>query len=209
MVEARQGALGLYYGSPYNSSAPLTIGQMQVNAEYLYHAFVDSGWTLESLCGMLGNMQVESGLNPGRWQDDRVGGDPTGHGYGLVQWTPYTNYTNWAVNYGWSDPSIMDANVSRINYEMANGLQWIPTVAYPFTFGAFKSSTASPDYLAMAFLANYERPGDPNQPIRGVYAMNWYNYLRGLHPPTPTGGKKSKFPWVLYANKLRTNHLTK
>lgn len=206
MVEQRNGVLGVYYGSPYNSSGPLTIGQMKVNAEYLYHAFVDSGWTLEALCGMLGNMQVESSLNPGRWEGDVVGGDPTAHGYGLVQWTPYTNYTDWAVNYGWSDPSVIDANVSRINYEMANGLQWIPTISYPFTFGAYKDSTASPYDLALAFLANYERPANPNQPIRGQYALEWYDYLKGLHP-TPITAKKSKFPWVLYARKLRNKGL--
>ena len=204
MVEERTGALGTYYGSPYNSSGALTIGQMKVNADYLYYAFVNSaGWTLEALCGMLGNMQVESSLNPGRWENDSVGGDPINHGYGLAQWTPYTNYTNWATSYGWSDPSTMDANVSRINYELANNLQWIPTLSYPYTFGAFTQSTASPYDLALAFLANYERPADPNQPIRGEYAMDWYNYLLGLHPKPIIG--KRKFPWVLYSGKFRIN----
>lgn len=200
MVESRTGTYGTYYGSPYNSSAPLNMSQMQTNAEYIYASLSASGWTLNSICGMLGNMQVESSINPGRWENDSVGGDPTAHGYGLVQWTPYTNYTNWATSSGYSDPSIMDANLARINYELANNIQWIPTLQYPMSFQAFKESTASPDILALAFLANYERPADPNQPIRGEYALAWYEYLGGIIPTTP---KKHRFRWILYANKLR------
>ena len=64
----------------------------------------------------------------GRWQSDIVmPSDPTYAGYGLVQWTPYTKYTNWIVNQGFSDPSEMDANIFRILYEVANNLQWIAT----------------------------------------------------------------------------------
>lgn len=203
MVIERTGLYGLYYGSPYDSSAALTLSQMDTNALYIYNAMVRDGWTLESICGVLGNMQVESSLNPGRWESDVVGGDPTAHGYGLVQWTPYTNYTDWAVNNGYSDPSVMDGNIARINYELANNLQWIPTIAYPLSFEAFKNSTASPDILAMAFLANYERPADPDQPIRGEYALNWYNYLKGIVGETK---KPKRFKWVLYANKIRNRN---
>lgn len=199
MVEARTGIYGDYYGSPYDSSAPLNQEQMQVNATYIYTSLANDGWTLNSVAAMLGNMQVESSINPGRWENDSVGGDPTAHGYGLVQWTPYTNYTDWAVSSGYSDPSIMDANIARINYELANNIQWIPTSVYPMTFAQFKESTDSPDLLARIFLTNYERPADPNQPIRGEYALQWYEYLGGL----PIRKEKKKFPWVLYANKLR------
>jgi hypothetical protein len=80
---------------------------------------------LQECCG---NMQSESAINPGRWQSDIVmPSDPTYAGYGLVQWTPYTKYTNWIVNQGFSDPSEMDANIFRILYEVANNLQWIAT----------------------------------------------------------------------------------
>lgn len=205
MIEQRTGTFGTYYGSPYNSSAPLNQTQMEMNATYISISLQNSGWTLESICGMLGNMQVESSINPGRWENDSVGGDPTGHGYGLVQWTPYTNYTDWATNNEYSDPSIMDANLARINYELVNNIQWIPTIQYPMSFQSFKESTASPDILALAFLANYERPADPNQPIRGEYALAWYTYLKGTPHNTP---KHHRFKWVLYANKLRNKYLT-
>lgn len=50
-----------------------------------------STWSLESVCGMLGNVQAESGLNPWRWQGDRYG---TSRGYGLFQYTPASGYIN-------------------------------------------------------------------------------------------------------------------
>lgn len=48
-----------------------------------------STWALESVCGMLGNVQAESGFNPWRWQGDRYG---TSRGYGLFQYTPASGY---------------------------------------------------------------------------------------------------------------------
>lgn len=50
-----------------------------------------STWSIESVAGMLGNVQAESGLNPWRWQGDRVG---TSRGYGLFQFTPASGYLN-------------------------------------------------------------------------------------------------------------------
>ena len=49
------------------------------------------------------------------------------------------------------------------------------------------------------FLKNYERPADPNQPIRGVQALEWYEFLGGISPPTPT---PSKFKWIYYLKKF-------
>lgn len=81
-----------------------------------------------------------------------------------MQWTPYTKYTEWAPVI--SDPSTMDHNLERINYEVENEIQWIPTTTYNYTFSEFKVSTDTPYNLALAFLANYERPADPDQPYR-------------------------------------------
>ena len=49
------------------------------------------GWSTESIAGMVGNMQHESGLNPWRWQDDTVAADRS-NGYGLAQFTPAYDY---------------------------------------------------------------------------------------------------------------------
>lgn len=204
-LSERTGTYGKYWGNDYNSSTALNISQMKVNAEYIYASLHASGWSLNAICGMLGNMQSESSINPGRWESNVVGGNPERHGYGLVQWTPYTKYTNWIVNQGYSDPSEMDANLYRINYEVENGIQWISTSSYPMSFQEFKTSNDSPYNLAMAFLANYERPADPNQPSRGTQANEWYEYLSGVTPPGPTPtNKEHHFKFVLF-NKRRRN----
>lgn len=79
----------------------------------------------------------------------------------------------------------MDNNLSRIIYEVANNLQWIATSSYNYSFSDFTHSTDTPYNLAMAFLRNYERPADPNQPYRGTQAEAWYSFLGGVTPPTP------------------------
>lgn len=63
-LEQRTGTYGTYWGNTYDSSNSLTMAQMQVNALYLYSALSNAGWTLNAICGMLGNMQSESAINP-------------------------------------------------------------------------------------------------------------------------------------------------
>lgn len=110
---------------------------------------------------------------------------------GLVQWTPYTKYTEWVSG----DPSTMDNNLSRIIYEIENNLQWIATSAYNFSFEEFSKSELSPYELGLAFLANYERPAEPNQPQRGTQAEFWFEFLGGVIP------RKKKNKWLLERNK--------
>ena len=54
------------------------------NAKEIYNFFKSRGWTVNAICGLLGNMHWESdGLQP---DINEMGGG----GYGLVQWTPGT-----------------------------------------------------------------------------------------------------------------------
>lgn len=78
----------------------------------------------------------------------------------------------------------MDNNLLRILYEVENNIQWIATSSYNYTFREYTQSTDTPYNLAIAFVTNYERPADPNQPQRGIQAEFWYDYLGGI-PPTP------------------------
>jgi hypothetical protein len=102
----------------------------------------------------------------------------------------------------------MDANIYRILYEVTNNLQWIATQTYNYSFQEFTQSIDSPYNLALAFLTNYERPADPNQPQRGTQAEYWYEYLGGIVPPTPTIKKRSKFPWAIFTRPIRNNRRT-
>ena len=203
-VSRRSGYYGIYYGNTYNTSNSMGRDKQQYNAKYIWYALQNNGWTLNAVCGMLGNMQAESAINPGRWQSDRVGN--MSGGYGLVQWTPATKYINWiGVS---NDPSTMDNNLSRIKWEAINNKQWRKSKQYPISFKEFKSSTASVEYLAGAFLYNYERPAKYNLAPRVRNALYWWNYLGGVTPPPEDETKKRKFPWVLYARKFRNRRLT-
>ena len=145
--------------------------------------------------------------------DNDVGDGP---GYGLVQWTPYTNYTNWCADRGYTDPSEMDNNLARIIYELENGLQYYATPGYPLSFREFTQSTDSPYTLACAFAWNYERSAvvlwgansyaqaqtlteaqkeanrEALRQLRGGTAEKWYTYLTGLTPTPPGGGGSEK-----------------
>jgi hypothetical protein len=151
---------------------------MTDNAKYIYSFFRGKGWTSNSICGMLGNMQAESGIIANK---DEIGG---GGGYGLVQWTPKSTLTNWAAANG-LDPTTVDTQCRRIQWELENYQQFYSTSAYPLTFQEFTQSTDTPTYLAAVFIHNYERPANPDQPQRGVYAEQWYSILvNGTTPPS-------------------------
>lgn len=152
--------------------------QMQNNAKIIYSYLQPKGWTLNSIAGILGNMETESYINPGIWQDLK----PYKLGYGLVQWTPYTKYSEWAGT-GWENNG--NKELDRIIWEFDNGQQYYKTTAYPLTASQFKTSTNSPEYLAYAFLYNYERPADKNQPQRKTDARKWYDYLSTVDPNNP------------------------
>ena len=69
------------------------------NAIMVYNILSSWGWHRSSVCAVLGNMEVESGYNPWRWQGDSVpvegntayiGTNPTtntNHAYGLMQFS--------------------------------------------------------------------------------------------------------------------------
>lgn len=199
-LSQRIGSYGSYWGNDYNSSNSLSQEQMELNATYIYKYLSAKGWTKNSIAALLGNMQHESSINPGRWEGDDVGSGP---GYGLCQWTPYTNYTNWVeTNSPGDDPSKMDNNLARIIYELENHLQYYVTDSYSETFEEFTQSTAEPYYLACAFAWNYERSyvvlygteeeKEALRQKRGASANAWYEYLGGV-PITPgTGASKKK-----------------
>lgn len=173
-----------------NSGNPLTREQQQQNAREIWGYFQPHNWTLESVSGMLGNMEVESYINPAQWENGQpfyVGG------FGLVQWTPYTKYSEWAGN-GWE--TNYNKQLDRIQYELENGLQWDPNGVGGMTFLQYTQSTLTPSQLARLFFNGYER-GTVYGP-RGENANYWYEYLGGVGPLTP------KVPiWLLFKLKGR------
>lgn len=158
--------------------------QMQNNAYVQYSDLYAKGWTRNAIAGLLGNEQVESTINPGVWQNLDEGNYNIG--FGLVQWTPATNFTDWATAQGYN---ITDGNAQDIWLDTMSNTsgQWIPTTDYPMSFEEYKVSTEPPDYLASVWLHNFERAGVEREQDRRDYANTWYDYLGGLTPiPQPS-----------------------
>ena len=131
----------------------------------VHRGLSDREWLDQNaVAGILGNMEQESTMNPGLWQDLKY--ENMSGGYGLVQWTPATEYTSWADRNGYpwggdtSSPTVyVNGQLERILWEVRYDQQWIATSAFPFSFTAFTQSGEAPEYLAEAFMKNYERPG--------------------------------------------------
>lgn len=183
---------------PVSGNRYLTQSEMEGNAAYIYYKLSAAGWSMNAIAGMLGNMEVESTINPGIWES-LVQGNMSG-GFGLVQWTPAYDFIRWCGEFGY-DPEAMDTALYRLEYEMENGLQYYPTSNYPETFQEFKVSTQSPYYLGMAFVHNYERPAEITT-ARGTNAEKWYNFLLSL--PKPGKRKTRSLPlWLMWTASRR------
>jgi len=188
------------------------------NAVETWNTLGSLGWTLNAVCGLLGSQEWEGGYNPWRWQYDQVLSitdtqtiaTSRNHGYGLVQFTPAGKYiydTN-AQAFSEYNPNFSDHagqptdGIAQLKF--INGYaDYYSTTAYPLSYSDFKASTQTPEYLASAWLYNYERPGDPSatESDRRTAARYWYQVLQGLPPvpPVPTGS--SKFKWWLYTRR--------
>lgn len=199
-------------------SRPLTQSEMETNATYIFNYLGSRGWTTNAIAGMLGNLQAESTINPGRYQGD----SPSGSGWGLAQWTPRTKYTDWCEERGleWSH---MDSALQRIEYEVENGIQFSATSEFPMDFKDFIASEESPGTLAKVFVRNYERPasvlfGYPagetqsehlaakanTYKKRANMANKWYSYLTGLPAPSAPSNKKERKGMSLFLMYMAT-----
>ena len=162
----------------------------KTNILKFYNYFHALGWTVNSIAGMLGNIMVESGVNPGccqytsfNWDDPSSIQNTTG-GIGLTQWTPARKYYNWAVDNN-LDPKSGDSQCARIKYEHDNNIQWSLNNLGQHTWNDFVTSTETPETLARVFVWAYERPRNPNIPQRQRNARWVYDYLTQIDPPSP------------------------
>ena len=184
----------------------LTQSQMEDNASYMYYKFKEDGWTDNAISAMFGNIQTESGLNPGIWEDLKEGN--LNKGYGLTQWSPATRIITWLSDNGYPMGS-MDGEIARIIAEKNNQEeQWYDTPAYPISFLEFSLSNEDIEYLTKAFVYNYERAKKPDIATRVQRANNWYEYLTGL-PPTPPTPTYRKMPWIYYIGNAKRRVLRK
>lgn len=173
----------------------LSMDEMKNNASIIYSYLSNRGWTKNAIAALLGNMQSESHINPAIWEKLNVGHG----GYGLVQWTPHTNYTNWADQngYAWDDGY---AQLKWIDEVTVSFGQWIKTPDYGISFDEFKKSNAPVGTLTSAFLKCFERADIEVEMQRQAQALLWDEYLNGatINPDTPTSSNKNKLSKLLF-----------
>lgn len=185
-----------------------------------------STWTLESICGMLGNIAHESGFNPWRWQSDSVDLYGSKKGYGLAQFTPASgyiyNYGQGIIGYspnlsttkvtngataedGYAQIICVDTDragkfINRINYCNYYDLSG----TYPMS--TYKQLTDLKK-ATIGWLFNYEFPAaeyrdEAHANLRYESAKKCYELLSGVTPvPEPNKGYITTTPTNLILNK--------
>ena len=158
----------------------LTQPHRDSNAELVYQYLSGLGWTREAIAGILGNMDVESTINPAYIQGGNyhtlidnnsclvLGGNI---GVGMVQWTGTTptapsgqKLASFAIrhNKNWYDGELQ---CERLEAEYQNNLQFqAGTVdGQHWDWQTYVSSTATPEQLAKVWQLLYENGGSDTQ----------------------------------------------
>lgn len=165
------GNLGLTY---YYSDDGTGLSQSELEANVLYiYTYLTSAtdpdpqkrigegawtqWTLKAVAGLCGNLENESGFNPGGKEKG------SGSGYGLIQWTPGTIHTQWCNDHGFANlEHSLDANLAHIQYEVSENDGWnkdyLASIVIP-DLKTFATSTDISVYeLACAYCWKREKP---------------------------------------------------
>ena len=185
--------LCLDYGLRY-----LTDEQIKNNGLRLAKRLYRFGWTEEAIAGLLGNVEVESGMNPGTCENDAYYHRPFDElmdnegmlqyvstywgGIGFTQWTP--GIEKYIQNFcETKDPPLVwydgDSQALRLQYEAETNVQ-MPNMDRYITYHLPAAD------MAEWFLYAYEKPADPEASVgeRRRLGSRWYNYIHGkLHKP--------------------------
>lgn len=187
---------------PYGINSAEARGNMVM----IYNQLIGT-WTLEAICGLLGNMAHESGFNPWRWQNDSVSLTDDHKGYGLVQLTPAYGYVqdygpgtpyfspNLSVSTITSGATPQDGHAQIIVIDEDRAGKYLNRVSWcdyydlsgTYPFANYKQITDLKK-AAIAWLFNYEAPADRSEAVaneRYASAQICYEYLSGKPPEPP------------------------
>lgn len=163
------------------------------NARMIMQFFLAQGWTKNAVSGMLGNMQVESYINPGftetKLPDLESNSDMMDYarGVGLVQWTGFTPSGNQkmvqyaeSIGLNWYDGN---AQLQRILYEYQNNIQFeeVTVDGNTYNWNDYVISDESPSKLAKVFQYGYEKGGTDTE-RRQQNAEYWFRAALGGIP---------------------------
>ena len=188
--------------------------EMKNNAQMVAQFCQTHGWTLESTCAVLGNMEQESGINTLVYQGYTSSGD----GFGLTQISSgmlgqYSNGYQTAVALcsmiGITSPSSEDADgwgdaemsILQAIIENTVGVTiWVKRDTWNTSGADFIANTGSHslDELTLIFEQNYENAGVPVIATRQANAKKWYEYIKQFWgssiDPDPYDKKSNKTP---------------
>ena len=166
------------------------------NAKLVWDYLTALGWTPQSVAGILGNMDVESSMNPALIEGRGYHTLPTNAtvlaittqtGVGLVQWTGTTptapagqKLASFAIRYNkeWYDGELQ---CFRLEREYDTDLQFdhgtVDGVSYDWQ--VYTTSTETPEQLAKVWQTLYERGGTDTQTRqeKARYYFNLYNRM--------------------------------
>ena len=183
-----------------SSDLPIDQAQQEHNARGLFTLLYRIGFTAGPICAMLGNIQAESGLNPGNLQGASSDPLPDNNtmlsftsGAGIVQWTPAgTTLVPYAISISRNWYSMV-TQFLRLQYEYDNDFEFIGVTVNGqyYNWDIFHDYEPDPldpmqtiNDLAEAFLRGYLRPADPDATLRNrqYYSRVWYSLLKDFRP---------------------------
>lgn len=150
------------------------------NAIEFANQMLEYGVTKEAIAGMLGNIDYESYVNPGQGEID-------GFGYGLIQWTPSTDLTDYI-----EDPLSGEEQTEFIyneGYDFTD--RWLPRSPYNYTWDEFLQLT-DVELVTKAYFKNRERGTWNELRVR----LAWFLYDK------IGGEKKKKLPIWMYTRRV-------
>lgn len=167
-----------------SGSEALGIGGNTVQ-ERVYNFFRAKGFSAAAACGVMGNIQVESGFDA---TIEEIG---NAIGYGLCQWSfeRRTNLVNWCNNNG-RDYTTVEGQLDYLIYELEGGDSTCASLMnqYCSGFEGFKQIT-DVAWATQVFQICFERAGIPNMQNRISAAQGFYNKWKNYTKiPPSTGG---------------------
>lgn len=183
------------------------------NATEMKNFLLSNNWTLNAICGMLGNVNEESSYNPWRWEYDWKYGEAAimtkqfaytyegyDHGYGLFGLTPANKYcsveceayTGYAPNFSdeAGNPSDGQAQTYWLTQhpeQFNDPASYSPYPASQWTYNLYIRSTTDPKVLADVWMCNWEKPREDlaysSRRDRQNTAEYWWEYFGGTPFP--------------------------
>ena len=173
-VSQNSGTGTLHVWPTTTTAQTFSDAEVEVNARYIYNFLRSKGFTKQAACGVLGNMEVESHLNPGAWEAG--GAAYPNKGYGLLQWTPCTDFLTWAFN----NKRITAASATAVDSHAKIGGHGLMDAELDFLIA---SCTSSPAPGGMRYLSIKSNPKFQNKSADGqVNFMTYTEYINSFAP---------------------------